>query len=88
MSGGYDARLMESQARGEPRGASSPRADIEQLETQREEMDRELVRRAYRIHELEQDLQRLEIEFHTSFSWKITAPLRALRALIGKLLRR
>jgi predicted RNase H-like nuclease (RuvC/YqgF family) len=74
---------MPSQADTEMRDEPY-RAEIERLETQREEMDRELVRRAYRIQELEHELQSLAKEFRTSFSWRLTAPLRALRSLLGK----
>jgi hypothetical protein len=78
---------MPFQADTKMRGGSSSPAEIERLEAQREEMDRELVRRAYRIQELEQELRNQAKEFRTSFSWRLTAPLRALRPLLGKLRR-
>lgn len=66
------------------------RAELEgllrrELEAQRQELDRELVRRAYRIHELEGELQQMEREFKSSLSWRITAPLRMLRSLFARL---
>jgi predicted RNase H-like nuclease (RuvC/YqgF family) len=76
---------MPLQAGTKTRGEPASRPQIERLEAQREEMDRELVRRAYRIQELEQELQSLASEFRTSFSWRLTAPLRAFKSLLGKL---
>ncbi|HET7510330.1 MAG TPA: hypothetical protein VFJ65_08800 [Solirubrobacterales bacterium] len=66
------------------------RAELEgllrrELEAQRQELDRELVRRAYRIHELEGELQQMEREFKSSLSWRITFPLRMLRSLFARL---
>jgi len=66
------------------------RAELEgllrrELEAQRQELDRELVRRAYRIHELERELQQMEREFKSSLSWRITFPLRMLRSLFARL---
>lgn len=61
---------------------------VEQLEAQRAELDRELIRRVYRIGQLEQELQRIEYEFRSSLSWRVMKPLRALKALLGKLRRR
>jgi hypothetical protein len=55
------------------------------LEAQRQELDRELVRRAYRIHQLEGEMQQMEGEFKSSLSWRITAPLRMLRSLLARL---
>jgi len=68
------------------------RAEMEErlrreLEAQRQELDRELVRRAYRIGELEQSLQRAEREYRSTLSWRITRPLRALKALLAELRR-
>lgn len=69
------------------------RAEMEErmrreLEAQRQELDRELVRRAFRIAELEQSLHRTEREFRSSLSWRITKPLRVLKALLRELGRR
>ena len=66
------------------------RAELEgllrrELEAQRQELDRELVRRAYRIHKLERELQQMEREFKSSLSWRITFPLRMLRSLFARL---
>lgn len=72
---------------------ASLREEMEQLrrrelEAQRQELDRELVRRAYRIHELEQRIEQMEWEFHSSLSWRVARPLRALKALLAAVKRR
>lgn len=66
------------------------RAEFEQLlrrelEAQRHQLDRELVRRAYRIHQLEGEMQQMEREFKSSLSWRITFPLRMLKGLLAGL---
>jgi hypothetical protein len=52
-----------------------------ELVAQREELDRELIRRAYRIKELETELGRGS-EFEATLSWRVTRPLRAAGELL------
>ncbi|HEX6454954.1 MAG TPA: hypothetical protein VF009_00370 [Solirubrobacterales bacterium] len=59
-----------------------------ELEAQRQKLDRELVRRAHRIYELEQTIAQMERDFHSSLSWRITQPLRVLKAFLARLLGR
>jgi hypothetical protein len=67
------------------------RADVARLErelvAQREEFDRELVRRAYRIKALEEEVGR-GVEFERTLSWRVTAPLRGASARLRAGLRR
>lgn len=58
-----------------------------ELDAQREELNRELVRRAYRIGELELNLQRSGREYESSISWRVTKPLRVGKALLRELRR-
>jgi hypothetical protein len=63
--------------------------ELRALRAQRDELDRELVRKTYRIGELEQETA-AEVEnitriFEDSLSWKVTRPLRSLKLLAGKL---
>jgi hypothetical protein len=59
------------------------RAEVARLEreivTQREEYDRELVRRAFQIGKLEEEIGR-GAEFERTLSWRVTAPLRGASA--------
>jgi hypothetical protein len=62
-----------------------------ELERQREELNRELMRKAFRIAELEQGTgprrsisARTAMEYEGTLSWRVTRPLRVL----GRLLRR
>jgi hypothetical protein len=59
------------------------RAEVARLEreivAQREEYDRELVRRAFQIGKLEEDLGR-GADFERTLSWRVTAPLRGAGA--------
>lgn len=57
------------------------------LDAQREEFHRELGRRAYRIAELEEELQGVMRTYETSLSWRITRPVRSARTLLSKLRR-
>jgi hypothetical protein len=68
----------------------SLRADIEaryraELEAQREEFQRELGRKAFRIAELEEDMYRAAKIYESSISWRITRPVRSVRALLARL---
>jgi predicted RNase H-like nuclease (RuvC/YqgF family) len=55
------------------------------LRTQREELNRELVRKSYRIGELEEEAKALGREYESSLSWRVTRPLRDAKLLLGKL---
>jgi len=56
------------------------------LRAQREEMHRELVRKTFRIGELEQELTELARTYEESLSWRLTAPIRSLKPTLKKLL--
>jgi hypothetical protein len=56
-----------------------------ELDAQREELNRELVRRAFRIGQLELSLQSSEQEYQSSLSWRVTKPLRIAKALLREL---
>jgi SMC interacting uncharacterized protein involved in chromosome segregation len=66
-------------------------SELRALRAQRDELDRELVRKTYRIGELEQEaaaeVENLTRIFEESLSWKVTRPLRSLKLLAGKLRR-
>ncbi len=61
------------------------RAEVARLEraivAQREEFDRELVRRAFAIGRLEEERDR-GAEFERTLSWRVTAPLRGAGGLL------
>jgi hypothetical protein len=57
------------------------------LDAQREEFHRELGRRAYRIAELEEELQGVTRTYETSLSWRITRPVRSAKTMLAKLRR-
>ncbi len=61
------------------------KAELRALREQRDALDRELVRKSFRIGELEQEheaeLARLTHVFEDSLSWKVTRPLRSLRLI-------
>lgn len=57
------------------------------LNAQREEFHRELGRRAFRIGELEEELQRVTEIYESSLSWKLTRPVRSAKARLAKLRR-
>lgn len=59
-----------------------------ELDAMREEFHRELSRRAFRIGELEEELERVTLKYETSLSWRITRPVRAARALLAAARRR
>lgn len=56
-----------------------------ELDAQREEFHRELGRRAFRIGELEAQVIEVAQTYESSLSWRITRPVRSLRALLAKL---
>lgn len=55
-----------------------------QLDMQREEFSRELSRKAFRIAELERGPKETAEIFETSLSWRVTKPLRGLKALLTR----
>ena len=59
--------------------------DDAELDRLRAEFDRELMRKAMRIAELELMLDRTIEQFATSRSWRLTRPLRLLTALRRRL---
>jgi hypothetical protein len=70
----------------------SLRAEIEaeyraKLEAQREEFQRELGRKAFRIAELEEDMYRAAKIYESSLSWRITRPVRSAKSLLARLRR-
>lgn len=68
--------------------AAALREEVEELRQRQVELDRALVRRAYRIDELEREMRAIEQSFRSSLSWRITAPLRILKPMLRNLLRR
>jgi phage gp36-like protein len=64
------------------------RAEVERLRAEqqrfRAEVDRELVRRAFKIAELERALHEASVEYQSTLSWRVTQPLRALKALLTR----
>lgn len=56
--------------------------ELAALRAQREELHRELVRKTFRIGELEEMIYSNARTYEDSLSWRITAPLRALMALL------
>jgi hypothetical protein len=55
-----------------------------ELDAQREEFHRELSRRAFRIGELEEKVIEVAQTYETSLSWRLTRPVRSIRALLAK----
>jgi SMC interacting uncharacterized protein involved in chromosome segregation len=66
--------------------ATDQETELAALRAQREELHRELVRKTFRIGELEEEMKKLAREFEESTSWRITRPIRSARTLFGKLL--
>jgi hypothetical protein len=54
------------------------------LRNQREELHRELVRKSFRIGELEEMLWETAQVFETSLSWRLTRPVRTLLAKLRR----
>jgi hypothetical protein len=55
------------------------------LRAQRDKMDRELVRKSYRIGELEEEIVETAKVYEESLSWRVTRPLRSLKTLAAGL---
>lgn len=56
-------------------------------EAEREELRRELGRKAFRIAELEEEVRQVAETFESSLSWRITRPVRSARGLLKRLRR-
>jgi hypothetical protein len=63
------------------------RDELTELREQREALHRELVRKTYRIGELEQEIGEVVRTYEESLSWRLTRPVRALKPTLKKLLR-
>ncbi|MDX6634992.1 MAG: hypothetical protein QOF06_1195 [Solirubrobacterales bacterium] len=61
--------------------------ELTALREQREALHRELVRKTYRIGELEQEIAEVARTYEHSLSWRLTRPVRALKPTLKKLLR-
>jgi hypothetical protein len=59
-------------------------SELSALRAQCEAMHRELVRKSYRIGELEAAVHETAQGFEESLSWRLTGPIRSLRARLGK----
>jgi hypothetical protein len=62
-------------------------SELVRLRIQREELSRELVRKSYRIGELEENIAENARTYEESLSWRVTKPLRAVRKLLSWLRR-
>lgn len=58
-----------------------------ELNSLREEFHREISRRAYRVGELEEEVEKVARTYEESLSWRITRPLRGTGWLLRKLRR-
>jgi predicted nucleic acid-binding Zn-ribbon protein len=61
--------------------------ELAALRQQREALHRELVRKTYRIGELEQQMAEVARTYEESLSWRLTRPVRGLKPTLKKLLR-
>jgi predicted RNase H-like nuclease (RuvC/YqgF family) len=61
--------------------------ELTELRQQREALHRELVRKTYRIGELEQEIAEVARTYEESLSWRLTRPVRELKPMLKKLLR-
>jgi predicted nucleic acid-binding Zn-ribbon protein len=61
--------------------------ELTALREQREALHRELVRKTYRIGELEQEIAEVARTYEESLSWRLTRPVRALKPTLKKLFR-
>jgi len=62
------------------------RDELTALREQREALHRELVRKTYRIGELEQEIAEVARTYEESLSWRLTQPVRALKPTLKKFL--
>ena len=65
-----------------------PPDELTALREQREALHRELVRKTYRIGELEQEIAEVARTYEETLSWKLTRPVRGLKPTLKKLLGR
>jgi hypothetical protein len=63
---------------------SEETAELAALRAQREELHRELVRKTFRIGELEETIYENARTYEESLSWRITRPLRSLMAKLRR----
>ncbi|HEY0317551.1 MAG TPA: hypothetical protein VGC49_04575 [Solirubrobacterales bacterium] len=63
-------------------------SELAALRAQREALHRELVRKSFRIGELEEAVQDTARIFEESISWKLTRPVRGVRTVLARLKRR
>ena len=61
------------------------RDELTALREQREALHRELVRKTYRIGELEQEIAEVARTYEESLSWRLTRPVRELKPTLKKL---
>ena len=64
-----------------------PGEELTALREQREELHRELVRKTFRIAELEEQVAEVGRTFEESLSWRLTQPIRTLKPALKKLIR-
>lgn len=63
------------------------REELTALREQREALHRELVRKTYRIGELEQQVAEVARTYEESLSWRLTRPVRELKPMLKKIFR-
>ena len=67
-------------------GGDQQKSELASLREQREELRRELMRKSFRIGELEEELVEQARYYEQSFSWRLTRPVRSLKPKLKKLL--
>jgi hypothetical protein len=63
-----------------------PPDELTTLREQREALHRELVRKTYRIGELEEEMAEVGRRYEATLSWRLTRPVRALKPMLKRLL--
>lgn len=61
------------------------RSELVALRAQREELHRELVRKTFRIGELEEAVKETAKTYEESLSWRLTRPVRSAKTLVARL---
>jgi hypothetical protein len=69
-------------------GTEREASELLALREQNQELQRELLRKSFEIAEVEEEMAEVARGFEQSFSWKLTKPVRALKPMLTKLLRR